>query len=98
MDYAIVFLPLLGSFISGFFGKRVGDKFAEIITSLFVSIAAILSIFIFYNVVINDLSTNNKIFTWINSGNVEVNWSINIDPLSGPKQDTCPSKAEPSDE
>ena len=44
MDYAIVFLPLLGSFISGFFGKRFGDKFAEIITSLFVSIAAILSI------------------------------------------------------
>ena len=82
MDYAIVFLPLLGSFISGFFGKRFGDKFAEIITSLFVSIAAILSIFIFYNVVINDLSTNNKIFTWINSGNVEVNWSINIDPLT----------------
>ena len=43
MDYVIVFLPLLGSFISGFFGKKIGDKFAEILTSSFVCIAAILS-------------------------------------------------------
>jgi len=82
MDYAIVFLPLLGSFISGFFGKRFGDKFSEIITSLFVSISAILSIFLFYEVLANDLNTNNKIFTWINSGDIQVNWSINIDPLT----------------
>ena len=27
MEYAIVFLPLIGSIISGFFGKRLGDQF-----------------------------------------------------------------------
>ena len=44
MDYAIVFLPLLGSLLSGFFGKILGDKLSQIITSLFVSLSSILSI------------------------------------------------------
>ena len=51
MEYAILFLPLIASIISGFFGKLIGDKFSEILTSLFVSISAILSVFIFYKVI-----------------------------------------------
>ena len=39
MDYAIVFLPLLGSIAAGFFGKILGNKFSQIITSLFISIS-----------------------------------------------------------
>ena len=38
MDYAIVFLPLLGSIIAGFFGKILGTKFSQIATCLLVSI------------------------------------------------------------
>ena len=38
MEYAIVLLPLLGSIISGFFGKKLGEKSCQILTSLFVSI------------------------------------------------------------
>ena len=82
MDYAIVFLPLLGSLLSGFFGKILGDKLSQIITSLFVSLSSILSIFLFYQVAINHLYTNHKIFTWISSGGIHVDWSINIDPLT----------------
>ena len=36
MEIAILFLPLLASIISGFFGKLIGDRSSEIITSLFV--------------------------------------------------------------
>ena len=43
MEYLILFLPLLASIISGFFGKKLGDKLSEIIPSIFVSISAILS-------------------------------------------------------
>jgi len=81
MEYAIVLLPLLGSIISGFFGKRLGAKSCQILTSLFVSISAILSLFIFYEVFVQDYSSNKLIFNWISSGDFHVNWSINIDPL-----------------
>ena len=41
---ALLFLPLLASITSGFFGKYIGDKNSEIITSVFVSISALLSL------------------------------------------------------
>ena len=81
MEYILLFLPLLGS-ILGYLGKSIKFFFSEIITSLFISISAILSIIIFYKGInFNDYG-NYKIFTWINSGDFVANWSINIDPLS----------------
>ena len=82
MEYVIVLLPLLGSIISGFFGKKLKANLCQIITCLFVSISAILSLFIFYEVFANNYSSNKLIFNWISSGNFHVNWSINVDPLS----------------
>jgi len=82
MEYAIVFLPLIGSFISGFFGKKLGDKYCPILVSLLVSISGILSLFIFYEVLTQDYTSNKLIFNWISSGDFHVNWSINIDPLT----------------
>ena len=82
MEIALLFLPLLSSIISGFFGKYVGDRNSEIITSLFVSISAILSLILFYNVIVNNYDNNVIVATWINSGTLDVNWSIKIDPLS----------------
>jgi len=82
MEYLILFLPLIASFVSGFFGKFIGDKGSQIITCLFVSISAILSFVIFYKVINEGYSNNLIIATWINSGTLNVNWSINIDALS----------------
>ena len=82
MEILIVSLPLLAAIISGFFGNKLGNRFSEILTSLFVSISAIFSIYIFYNVMINDYNSNIIISSWISSGTLEVNWSIKIDPLS----------------
>ncbi len=81
-EYLIIFLPLLGAIISGFFGNFIGSRNSEILTSLFVSISSIFSFLIFYKV-FNDGYTNNlDILTWINSGTFNVNWSIKIDALS----------------
>ena len=82
MEYFIVFLPLVASIISGFFGKYIGERSSEIVTSLFVSISAILSLIIFYKVLNNSYENNLLISSWINSGELNVNWSIKIDPLS----------------
>ncbi len=82
MEIILLFLPLLASIISGFFGRYIGDRVSEIVTSLFVSISAILSIIIFYKVISVNYVNNIIIAEWINSGSLSVNWSIQIDTLS----------------
>ena len=82
MEKLIIFLPLLASIISGFFGSKIGNKASQVTTSSFVSLSAILSIYIFYNVISNDYSNNIIIAKWISSGLLDVNWSIKIDQIS----------------
>jgi NADH-quinone oxidoreductase subunit L len=81
MEYAVIFLPLLGAII-GYLGGSLLKYFSEITTSLLVSISAVLSILLFWNGIQNNTYGNYKIFEWISSGNFIANWSINIDPLS----------------
>ena len=81
-EYLIILLPLIGSIISGFFGKFLGSRNSEILTSLFVSISSILSFLIFYKVFNESYTNNLDVLTWINSGTFNVNWSIKIDALS----------------
>jgi len=82
MEYLILFLPLVSSVISGFFGKKLGDRNSQILSSSLIAISAILSILIFYKVLMQDYSSNKLIFNWISSGNFHVNWSIYVDTLT----------------
>jgi len=81
MEYTVIFLPLIGAII-GYLGGSLIKYFSEIVTSLLVSISAVLSILLFWNGIQNNTYGNYKIFEWISSGNFIANWSINIDPLS----------------
>ncbi len=82
MEISIIALPLIASIISGFFGKLIGDRSSEIITSLLVTLSAILSALVLYEVIFNQYQDNILIATWISSGTLEVNWSMKIDSLS----------------
>ena len=82
MEISILFLPLIASIISGFFGRYIGDRNSEIVTSTLVSISALLSIYVLYQVIVNQYAENIIIAKWINSGSLDVNWSMLIDPLS----------------
>tara|TARA_B100001057_G_scaffold247580_1_gene247918 strand:- start:1793 stop:3697 length:1905 start_codon:yes stop_codon:yes gene_type:complete len=81
MEYAVIFLPLIGSIIT-YFGKKIGNLFSQLFSCLIISISAGISFFIFYDGLVNGNYGNYLIFEWINSGNLNVNWSIKIDPLS----------------
>jgi len=59
MEYLILFLPLIGSIISGFFGKKIGDINSQILTSALVCISAILSFIVLYKVI--SLNYSNKL-------------------------------------
>ena len=82
MELSIIFLPFIAAITAGFFGRFIGDRNSEILTSLLVSISAILSIYVFYEVIANNYQENIVIAKWISSGSLDVNWSMNIDPLS----------------
>ena len=73
---------MAGAFISGFFGNKIKHRNSEIITSSFTFVSAILSTIIFYEVITNDYTSNKLIASWINSGELSVNWSIKKDTLS----------------
>jgi len=59
MEYAILFLPLMGALL-GYFGRFFTKYFAEISTSLFVSASAVLSVLVFWNGIQNDIYGNYK--------------------------------------
>jgi NADH-quinone oxidoreductase subunit L len=41
MTIAAVFLPLLGAFVAGFFGRWIGDRGAQLVTCTSLVLAAI---------------------------------------------------------
>ena len=82
MEVSIIALPLIASIISGFFGKLIGDRSSEIITSLLITVAAVLSALVLHEVIVNQYQENIIIATWISSGTLDVNWSMKIDSLS----------------
>jgi NADH-ubiquinone oxidoreductase chain 5 len=82
MYLSIILLPLLGSIISGFFGRKVGVKGAQIITCLCVIITALLSIVSFIEVGINNIPVTVSLFKWIDSESLDISWAFNFDSLT----------------
>jgi NADH-quinone oxidoreductase subunit L len=78
----IVFLPLLGALLAGLFGRVLGDRGAEITTTLFLVIAAVLSCVAFYNVALMGGAKTITIANFITSGDLVVDWSLRIDTLT----------------
>ena len=82
MYYAIVFLPLLGALIAGFFGRLIGARASEIVTCSFLVIAAILSWLAFFQVGLGGQEARIEIFRWVTSGELQVSWALRIDTLT----------------
>ena len=79
---AAVFLPLLGAFIAGFFGRLIGDRGSQIFTCLFVGLAALAGIYDFYEVAIAGHTQVVNIMTFLSSGTFEAQWALRYDTLS----------------
>jgi NADH-quinone oxidoreductase subunit L len=79
---AIVFLPLAGALLAGFFGRSLGDKMSGFLTSLFVVIAAGLSWVAFYHVGLLGEEARVPIMPFIGVGDLQTTWSLRIDTLT----------------
>jgi NADH-ubiquinone oxidoreductase chain 5 len=62
MYLALIILPILGSIISGFFGRKVGVSGARIITCTCVIITTILAIITFVEVGLNQTGIKLDLF------------------------------------
>src|SRR5215203_4697094 len=88
MDFAIkliVLLPLFAAGIAGLFCRVIGDRPAQIVTCAALLIAAALSIFVFIKIGFgpdNAKLVVVKLFTWIDSGTLDVAWSLRVDTLT----------------
>jgi len=83
MYSAIVFLPLIGFLIAGLFGRAIGAKASEYITSGLVIVSALLSWVAFFSVGYSDAPLEQHvILRWITSGALDVTWSIRVDTLT----------------
>jgi NADH-ubiquinone oxidoreductase chain 5 len=67
MYLSIIILPLLGSMVSGFFGRKVGVSGAQFITCSSVIITTILAVVAFFEVGFNNIPVSIELFRWIDS-------------------------------
>jgi NADH-quinone oxidoreductase subunit L len=79
---AAVFLPLLGAFIAGFFGRIIGDRASQIVTCAGVGLAAVCSVIAFNDVAIHGQKQIVDIMTFLSSGTFEAQWALRFDTLS----------------
>lgn len=82
MYLAIIILPLLGSIVSGFLGRKVGVSGAQIITCICVTITTLLAIIVFIEVVLNHTFISVCFFRWLDSESLNVLWKFNFDSLT----------------
>ena len=82
MYLAIITLPLLGSIVAGFFGRKVGVSGAQLITCTSVIVTTLLAIIAFFEVGLNNIPVSISLFRWIDSESLNVLWGFHFDSLT----------------
>ncbi|MCV0398089.1 MAG: NADH-quinone oxidoreductase subunit L [Rhizobiaceae bacterium] len=83
MYQAIVFLPLAGFLIAGLFGRSIGAKASEYVTSGFLVVAALLSWIAFFQVGFGaGEAFTVPVLRFIESGALQADWALRIDTLT----------------
>ena len=82
MYLTIVFLPLAGALLAGFFGPWLGARTSAVVTTTFLLLSAVLSWIAFFLVGVGGQETRVEIMQWISSGDMQVSWALRIDTLT----------------
>jgi len=82
MYLLLVFLPLIGSLTSLFFGRFLGRKGVSFLTTLLLFCTFILCCFSFYEVALSNSPCYFKFMTWFNSEMFTANWGFYFDTLT----------------
>ncbi|MEO1090806.1 MAG: NADH-quinone oxidoreductase subunit L [Pseudomonadota bacterium] len=81
MYAVLVFAPLVGAIIAGFFGKVIGDRGAQLVTCSLMLLSAVLA-GVALATVPYGAPIQVPLLTWIHVGSFEVDWALRIDGLT----------------
>jgi proton-translocating NADH-quinone oxidoreductase chain L len=82
MYLSLIFLPIIGSCLAGFFGKHLGARGSAIITTSCLFLSFLLSLLVFYEVGLTGCFVYVKMSTWISSETLCVDWGFIFDSLT----------------
>ena len=83
MYTAIVFLPLLGFLIAGIFGRLLGPRPCELVTTSLLFVSALLSWIAFFQVGFGQPPVLVAVLgNWLTSGALSIDWALRIDTLT----------------
>jgi hypothetical protein len=82
MYLSIIILPLLGSIVSGFFGRKVGVTGSRILSCLSIITTTILAIISFFEVGFNNNPISINLFKWLDSESFNMVWNFQFDSLT----------------
>lgn len=82
MYLSILIFPLLGSFVSGLLGRKIGVTGAHIITCTCLIISSILSTIAFYEVGLCGSPVLVHLSTWMDSEILSIQWEFLFDQLT----------------
>lgn len=82
MYQAIVFLPLIGFLIAGLFGRVIGSRASEVVTTSFLFISCALAWVVFFNVGFGGHDARVQVMQWIYVGDLKIDWALRVDTLT----------------
>ncbi len=82
MYLLFIFLPFFSFFIAFCLSPFIGKKGTNYLTTLLIGFTALLSLFIFYEIVLFDSNCYFILFTWFQSGLLNIVWSCYFDQLT----------------
>jgi NADH-ubiquinone oxidoreductase chain 5 len=82
MFLSIIILPLLGSIVAGFFGRKVGVTGSQFITSFNVILTTVLAILAFFEVGFTNIPVTIELFKWIDTEWFNIVWTFQFDSLT----------------
>lgn len=77
-----LFLPLLGSIFTGFFGNFFGSKGSLFLCCFSIGLCFLNSCFIFYEIVLSNTYCIISLGSWISVGDLNIDWSFLFDSLT----------------
>jgi NADH-ubiquinone oxidoreductase chain 5 len=82
MYISIIILPLLGSIVSGFMGRKIGVTGAQFITCSCLLLSSLLMTIAFYEVGICGSPVHINLGSWVDSEIMSISWELYFDQLT----------------
>ena len=84
MYQLIVFAPLIGFLIAGLFGRQIGDRASELVTTGLLGVSALLAWVAFFSVGLghDEQALIVPVANWLTSGKLAVAWALRVDTLT----------------